>query len=60
MNDETQSRLETLEAIVTAQTIVLTALIQTHPRHEDWQLIWPELAQAEAAGVAAGGEGGDV
>ena len=38
MNDETKSRLETLEAIVTAQTIVLTALIQTHLRHEDWQL----------------------
>ena len=29
-------------------------------RPDDWQVIWPELAQAEAAGVAAGGEGGDV
>lgn len=29
-------------------------------RPDDWQLIWPELAQPEAAGVAAGEEGGHV
>lgn len=51
MKDETDARLETLEALVTAQSIVIVALIQTHPHHEDWQLVATSLLEARLGGL---------
>ena len=51
MNEEVELRLQQLEALTGAQTVLLSAFIQTHPRYEDWQLSATSLLETWPATI---------